>query len=159
MTLKAMLVSVLCFFIGSIFAADPSIYSDKKHGAIKGADVVAYFSLDADDDAVIGDKSISYEYQDATWYFSSEANRDLFMAEPEKYIPQYGGYCAFAVSKGFTKPIDPNRWQVVDGKLYLNFNWIANKRWSLDKAASIADGDANWPQVLTACEAHDNCYN
>lgn len=141
----------------SLLAADPDIYSHKRDGAIGGADVVAYYSLKQGDDAVMGDKAFSYDYMGASWRFSSAENRDLFAANPEKYLPQYGGYCAFAVSKGFTKPVDPDYWHIVDGKLYLNYNFFADRKWRNDRAAAIAQGDVNWPNVLKACEAHDNC--
>jgi len=158
MIFRSLASIVLSFVTVFVWAADPDIYSDAKSGAIKGADVVAYYDLAAGDDAVLGDKSISSEYMGATWYFSTVENRDKFVANPEKYAPQYGGYCAFAVSHGFTKPVDPDHWHVVDGKLYLNFSAGADRKWSKDKPAAIARADANWPTVLTACEKHDNCY-
>ncbi len=141
----------------SAFAADPLIYSHKIKGAIKGVDTVAYFSLKEGDKAVVGDRNISYEYKGATWYFSTEENRQLFIEQPERYAPQYGGYCAFAVSHNFTKSIDPNRWHIVDNKLYLNFNRIANYKWAKDRDDAIVRGDTNWPNVLKSCEKHDNC--
>lgn len=158
--MKKINVAILLFFTAlsqSLFAADPDIYSHKKHGAIGGVDVVAYYSLEAGDKAVKGDKSITHEYKAATWRFSSVENRDLFAANPEQYAPQYGGYCAFAVSHNFTKPIDPNKWHIVDGKLYLNYNWIADRKWQKDIGASITRGDQNWPTVLKSCEEHNNC--
>lgn len=141
------------------FAADADIYSDKKLGAIKGADPVAYWSLEEGAKAVIGEPDISHEYKGATWHFASEENRQAFIANPEKYLPEYGGYCAFAVSHGFTQTISPNRWNIVDGKLYLNYNWIAERKWNKDRAGAIARADGHWPTVLTACEEHDNCRN
>lgn len=139
------------------FAADPDIYSHNKSGAVKGVDVVAYFSLAPDAKPVFGDKNISHEYMGATWYFSSTENRDLFAENPEKYAPQYGGYCAFAVSHGFTKSVNPKYWHIVDDKLYLNFNGIADRKWRKDRDAAIARGDGHWPTVLTACQEHNNC--
>lgn len=147
----------LLFAANSGFAADAAIYSHPELGAIRGADVVAYYSLEEGADAVLGDRNISYDYMGATWYFSNETNRALFMASPEKYLPEYGGYCAFAVSHGFTKSIQPDRWHIVDGKLYLNFNRIADFRWRKDRDEAIIRGNANWPTVLTACEEHGNC--
>lgn len=158
--MKNISASILLFFATLSplsFAADPGIYSHKKHGAIRGADVVAYYSLEAGDNAIRGDKNISHEYKGATWYFSSVENRDLFAANPENYAPQYGGYCAFAVSHNFTKPIDPDKWHIIEGKLYLNYNWIADRKWRKDSTAAIERGNANWPTVLTTCEEHNNC--
>ena len=141
----------------SAMAADPDIYSHKSKGAIGGADTVAYFSLEPGAKYVRGDRDISHEYMGATWYFASEENRDLFIANPDKYAPQFGGYCAFAVSHGFTKSINPDYWHIVDGKLYLNFNFFADRKWRKDRGAAIERGHNNWPNVLKACEEHNNC--
>ena len=137
-------------------AADPAIYETKK-GAIRGADPVAYFSLEAGDKAVDGTDEHTYEWQGATWKFANAENRDKFIADPEKYAPQYGGYCAFAVSHNFTKSVKPDVWEIVDGKLYLNFNRTAYRKWKKDVDGSIERGDANWPTVLSSCEEHGNC--
>jgi YHS domain-containing protein len=139
------------------WAADPDIYSHKRKGAIGGVDVVAYHSLPAGAKAVKGDKNFSHRYKDATWYFSTQENREIFVANPEKYAPQYGGYCAFAVSHGFTKKVDPNAWEIVDDKLYLNLNKRVKKKWLKDRDGFIERANANWPLVLQACEEHDNC--
>ena len=80
--------------------------------------------------------------------FSSEENLNLFLANPAKYAPQYGGYCAWAVAQGQTAKGDARRWAVVDGKLYLNYNKGIQKRWNKDRAGFIASGDENWPTVL-----------
>lgn len=138
-------------------AADTAIYSHKSKGAIKGADAVAYFSLTAGDKAVIGSNQFTHEWLGATWRFISAENRDEFAANPEAYAPQYGGYCAYAVSHGFTKPVNPDKWKIVDGKLYLNLNGIAYRRWQKDQDAAIVRANTNWPTVLTACEENDNC--
>lgn len=155
--LTRLITLVLAVSAQLAFAADPDIYSHKRHGAIGGADVVAYYSLDPEADAVRGNKDISHEYMGATWYFSTTENRDKFAAKPESYAPQYGGYCAFAVSHGFTKPVDPDYWHIVDGKLYLNYNFFADRKWRKDREAAITRADTNWPTVLTACEEHNSC--
>ena len=72
----------------------------------------------------------------------------MFDADPEKFAPQYGGYCAYAVSKGATAPTDPNAWTVYDDKLYLNFSTDVRSIWQEDKPGNIAKADANWPGVL-----------
>lgn len=158
MKITNLIISASIFLASQIaWAADPDIYSHKKLGAVKGVDVVAYFSLEAGDDPVKGDRDISYRYKGADWYFSTEKNRELFKQNPEKYAPQYGGYCAFAVSHGFTKSIDPDYWHIVDNKLYLNYNFFADRKWRKDRDAAIVRADNNWPQALKACEEHDNC--
>lgn len=125
-------------------ALDP-VYSSWRSLAIRGADPVAYFS---EGRAVIGSSSFEYEWQGATWRFSSEEHRARFAAEPERYAPQYGGYCAYAVSEGYTASIDPEAWKIVGGKLYLNYSRDVQKLWEADVPGRIARGNANWPRLL-----------
>jgi YHS domain-containing protein len=113
--------------------------------AVDGYDAVAYFT---DGKPVKGAKEFTHEWQGATWRFASAAHRDAFAAEPETYAPQYGGYCAWAVSQDYTADADPEAWTVVDGKLYLNYSAKVQATWGLDKAGNIAKADANWPAVL-----------
>jgi len=150
-------VTLLVTLLGqSAFAADPAVFATK-NGAVRGVDVVAYFSLDPDARAVQGDPAITHDYMGATFRFANVENRDLFAANPEQYLPQFGGYCAFAVSHGFTKPVDPNRWNIVNGKLYLNLNRTAERKWLRDRDNAIERGHANWPNVLAACEKRNQC--
>ena len=113
--------------------------------AIDGSDAVAYFDGNG---PVAGDPAITFDYMGATWRFSTEANRDAFAADPEAYAPQYGGYCAYAVSQGYTASTVPEAWSIVDGKLYLNFSTGVRRRWLQDVPGHIAAADANWPAVL-----------
>lgn len=112
--------------------------------AVKGYDVVAYF---AQKQPVKGTPTLSITWSGAIWHFSSEAHRKLFLASPQKYAPQYGGYCAWAVSRGYTASIDPNAWKIVDQKLYLNFNLSVQKQWEQDIPGNIALADKNWPAL------------
>ena len=148
--------AMLCLLAVVATAADPPIFSNK-NGAIRGADPVAYYSLTPGSKAVMGSDEFTHEWMGATWKFANTENRDLFIADPEKYAPQYGGYCAFAVSHNFTKSIKPDQWEIVAGKLYLNYNRTAYKKWARDQSSSIAHGDENWPTVLKSCEKHNNC--
>ncbi len=150
------LMLLLGAFSVSALAADREIFT-RKDAAIRGYDPVAYYSLAVGERGVRGDPKITHDYMGTTWHFSTEENRDLFAANPAKYAPQYGGYCAFAVSHGFTKPTNPHAWSVVDDKLYLNLSKGVQKKWRKDRDAAIVRADANWPKVLTACEANDNC--
>ena len=113
--------------------------------AIRGTDPVAYFT---ENRPVEGSKKHSFEYQDATFYFASAENRDLFAANPEKYAPQHGGYCAWAVSLGYTASTVPEAFTIVDGKLYLNYSLGVRSQWEADQANRIRLGDENWPSVL-----------
>jgi hypothetical protein len=83
----------------------------------------------------------------ATYRFASAENRQRFIATPEKFLPQYGGYCAFAIALNQIVDIDPDEWAIVDNKLYLNNNFISQTLWSFDKTGNIARGDHNWPLV------------
>ncbi|MEL6817399.1 MAG: YHS domain-containing (seleno)protein [Pseudomonadota bacterium] len=110
--------------------------------AVEGYDAVAYQTQDA---AVKGSEEFTADYQGATYLFASAENRDAFVANPAKYAPKYGGFCAYAVANGYTAPIDPQAYSVVDGALYLNFNKSVRSRWSKDITGNISKGDANWP--------------
>jgi YHS domain-containing protein len=112
--------------------------------AIEGTDPVAYFD---EGKPVAGSSEFEHEWMGATWRFASAENRDRFAADPEKYAPQYGGYCAWAVSQGYTAKIDPAAWKIVDGKLYLNYSKDVQTQWSVDVPGNIAKGDANWPKI------------
>jgi YHS domain-containing protein len=110
--------------------------------ALKGYDAVAYFT---EGKAVKGRADFQHEWMGAKWHFSSAANRDLFAKSPEKYAPQFGGYCAWAVSNNYVYDADPTLWKIVDGKLYVNYNRLAQWQWSRDMANRIKKGHENWP--------------
>lgn len=124
--------------------AAPEIYADAD-GAIRGYDPVAYFTAGK---PIKGNKTFQHQWRGATWSFASAENRDLFAVDPERYAPQFGGYCAFGVANGYTPAIDPNAWAIVDGKLYLNLNADVQQRWNKDTPAWITKAQANWPKVL-----------
>ncbi len=113
--------------------------------AIEGADPVAYFT---DKKTVKGSPEYSHRWKGGQWRFKNAANRDAFAAEPEKYAPQFGGYCAWAVSRGYTADIDPEAWTVHKGKLYLNYSKGVRDEWTKDIPGNIAKGENNWPKVL-----------
>ena len=113
--------------------------------AIEGTDPVAYF---AEGRAVEGSSDYTHRWMGAKWRFKNAANRDAFVADPEKYAPQFGGYCAWAVSQGYTASIDPEAWTINKGKLYLNYSKGVRAQWSEDIPGNIAKGERNWPKVL-----------
>ena len=130
----------------SALARSPEIYTGILSSvAVGGYDPVAYFN---EGKPVEGRRDITWSWKGATWRFVSEKNRDAFKARPEAYAPQYGGHCAWAVSKGYTAKGDPKHWKIVNGKLYLNYNATVQKDWERDVPARIASGDKNWPTVL-----------
>jgi YHS domain-containing protein len=110
--------------------------------AAKGYDVVAYFKQAQ---PVMGSAQYSTSWMGATWWFSNAGNRDAFQTHPEQYAPQFGGYCAWAVSNGYTAEVDPEAWKIIDGKLYLNYSKDVQKKWAQDVQKRIADANRNWP--------------
>ncbi len=113
--------------------------------AIEGTDTVAYFT---EGKAVKGLSDFTHRWKGATWRFKNAANRDAFAASPEKYSPQFGGYCAWAVSQGYTASIDPEAWKVYQGKLYLNYSKGVQAQWVEDIPGNIAKAESRWPGVL-----------
>lgn len=113
--------------------------------AIKGYDPVAYFTKG---EPVKGGKAFTVEWRGANWLFANEANKELFEANPEKYAPQYGGYCAYAVSQGATASIDPEAWTIHEGKLYLNYSKAVQRDWLEDREGYIRLADEAWPKLL-----------
>jgi len=115
-----------------------------EHGvALQGFDPVSYFS----GQPVEGKSDIASTYQGATYYFSNEENKKTFEANPEKYVPQYGGFCAVAVSEGKTFPVDPKTYTITDDKLYLFYNGkLGNTKpqWEADEAKRKANADSHW---------------
>ncbi len=130
---------------GKIWQTKPVESLNLRQGvALKGYDPVAYFAEGA---PAAGDPAISYRWQGATWYFATTAHREVFVANPARYAPQYGGYCAFALSRGRTADADPGQWAIVHGKLYVNNNALAKKFWDQSRPGNIEAGDSNWPLI------------
>ena len=142
--MKAFLFAALMSFAAAAAAQKPEIYADRA-GAIRGFDPVAYF---AEARPLKGSDKFSYPWKGATWSFASAENRDRFAAAPEKYAPQYGGYCAYGVAQNYAVSIDPQAWSIVDGKLYLNYSRSVRETWNKDIPGHIRKADANWPGVL-----------
>lgn len=112
--------------------------------AIDGYDPVAYFT---DGRPVEGSSEHAVDWNGAEWRFASAEHLEMFKADPEKYAPAYGGYCAWAVSQGYTASIDPEAWKIVDGRLYLNYNREIQQRWEADIPGFIKAADGNWPKI------------
>lgn len=112
--------------------------------AVKGYDVVAYFTQSA---PVKGNPEFVQVWKGGKWYFANRENREAFKASPEKYAPQYGGYCAYGTADGHKAPTDPDAWTVSDGKLYLNYNKKVMETWRKDQANFIEKANKNWPTV------------
>lgn len=144
--MKKWLLVLLSLVTFSSFAADKVYTGFFSNKAVSGYDVVAYFTQGK---PVEGDSQWQTEYQGADWYFASKQHLDLFKADPAKYAPQYGGYCAWAVSeKNDFAPADPKQWAIVDGKLYLNYDAEVKEWWDNDRLGHITQADQNWPQLI-----------
>ncbi|WP_425041169.1 YHS domain-containing (seleno)protein [Primorskyibacter sp. S187A] len=124
-------------------AMEPQIFQNPI--AINGTDPVAYFTMSK---PVPGSADHKVMWNGAEWHFSSAENAATFQANPEAYAPVFGGYCAYAASKGYLAPTVPEAWTVHEGKLYLNANLRARELWLQDVPGNIAAGLANWPGVL-----------
>lgn len=127
------------------FAKDAVYTSSFSNVAASGYDVVAYFT---ESRPVEGLRDFTAEHDGATWRFASAANRDAFRADPARYAPQYGGYCAWAVSQGYTASTVPEAWRIVDDKLYLNYSKGVQTKWETDVPGHIAKANGHWPRVL-----------
>lgn len=144
-----LIVVLIAGLASSLFAtqalrAEDFVNVDKSGVAIGGYDPVAYF----DGAPMKGDARYAGEWQGATWYFASPANRDTFLAEPEKYAPQYGGWCAYGAAKGYAAEVDPaDAWTIYKGKLYLNWDAAVKRDWSKDIPGYLAQSEANWRTI------------
>lgn len=141
---KLILGLVTLVFMPLALAGQPETFATAD-GAIRGFDPVAYFTVG---EPTRGKGKFTTKWQGAIYKFSSAENLALFKSEPNRYAPQYGGYCAYAVSKGATASTEPEAWTIVNGKLYLNFSLSVKKRWSKDIPGNIKAANNNWPGVL-----------
>lgn len=139
------IVALILAGAGATAAVEPVYTSLFSNNAVGGHDVVAYFD---DGRPVKGSKKHSTNWNGARWLFASAKNLAAFEAEPERYAPQYGGYCAWAVSQGYTAKGNPDNWKIVDGKLYLNYDANVQKTWESDIPGFIRDANTNWPKLL-----------
>lgn len=127
------------------FAAKPSVFVGKNGYAINGYDPVAYFTMEK---PIEGSTDHTAMHNGATFLFANAENKAMFEGDPERFAPQFGGYCAYAVSKSATAKTEPDAWTVVDDKLYLNFNTEVRALWKQDIPGNIERANKNWPDVL-----------
>lgn len=144
MTLRKLFPAFAFAVIAATSLAASPVNTNWRGLAIKGYDPVAYFT---DSKPVEGKSDFTFEWQDAKWRFASAEHRDMFQKDPEKYAPQFGGYCAWAVSQDYTAGIDPDAWKIVDGKLYLNYSKDIQEKWLKDIPGNIKKAEENWPKL------------
>ena len=148
------LLVAIAFAVGTLTLAAVPAYADQSpvytgllsRVAVGGYDPVAYFT---DGRPVRGATAFRINHQGYEYRFASAEHLAAFRANPSRYLPQYGGYCAWAVSQGYTASGDPNHWRIVDGKLYLNYNAEIQTRWEGDIPGHIRNANSNWPAVLS----------
>lgn len=138
-------IAAFVLLTASALAGDLVNTSGASHAALNGFDPVAFFT---DGKPVNGSPAIAAEHRGATYYFATEGHKQLFAANPEKYAPQFGGYCAYGVAVGKLFPVDISTWQVRDGKLYLNLNPDILKTFNSDVAGNLAKAGRNWPGLV-----------
>ncbi|MFA3791329.1 YHS domain-containing (seleno)protein [Aliiglaciecola sp. SL4] len=143
--LKALIFTVTTLFFTTANASDPIETGFFNNYAIYGYDTVAYFTQNK---AVKGNKQISYDWRGAQWHFSTEEHKAMFVANPEKFAPQYGGYCAYAMADGNLVGIDEEAFTIVNNKLYLNYSISVMKKWLENRDEYIRKADAQYPLVV-----------
>jgi YHS domain-containing protein len=139
-----LMVGVAALLLASVTTSWAGEFYEKNGVALRGYDPVAYFQ---EHKPVPGSAQYTSAYLGSQFQFASAANRDLFMAKPEKFAPQYGGYCAYGMAKGYKASIDPAAFTVVGDKLYLNYSETVRSQWLTDIPGYIRKADANWPEV------------
>ncbi len=143
--LAAATFAVVCFPTAA--AAEDLWYPYSSKLGADGYDVVAYFT---EDSAVKGSKKHAADHGGVKWLFSSKENRDAFKADPAQYVPQYGGYCAYAMGRGYQAFGDPEVWAVHEDRLFFNYNRPTQITWTVNKQEYIVSADQNWPKVVAA---------
>jgi YHS domain-containing protein len=136
------------------FAAGPAMaggaYIDSTEFAVSGYDVVAYFDLPQSPprrEGLRGSRTFTAKWNGASYAFASAENRDRFLAEPARYIPQFDGHCAWAAGQGYKAPASPNVWRIIGGKLYLNYSHAIRQRWENSTSAQINAAESNWRKL------------
>lgn len=137
------MIIVLTCLLFSLEGLGQEVFT-KSGVAINGYDPIGYFK---DNKPVQGRQEFMYEWNGATWRFSSKENLEIFMSDPEKYAPQFGGYCAFGMAENHKAPTSPDAWAIVDGKLYLNYNLDVRTLWKENQQHNIELATENWPHV------------
>jgi len=140
---RILLASMLVLTAAAVTGAGQSkpVAVDSNHIAIRGYDPVAYFT---DGRAIKGTSEFEYVFADAKWQFASAAHREMFVADPEHYMPQYGGFCAGGTVFGALAPADPQAWMIVNGKLYMLASKKALNEWKASSAENIRQANAQW---------------
>lgn len=138
------IVGALLWLLALPALAGGWVNKDADEVAILGYDPVAYFTMGQ---PILGSPEFEYEWLDAIWRFVSSEHRDLFVGDPDKYAPKYGGYCAGSLALGFMARVEPQAWVIIDGQLYLNSSKKLLAEFTDDADNQIAAADANWERL------------
>ena len=141
---KQILILFVAFLSATSFSQTSKHINVKGKLGIQGYDPVAYFESSK---AIEGKKEITSEYKGVMYQFASENNRVLFLKNPEYYLPQFGGFCAYGMSEGYEAPVKPEAFTIVDNKLYLNYNLKVKEMWSKEQSARIEKAAVNWENI------------
>jgi YHS domain-containing protein len=141
---KILLIATGILFTALSVSAQKSAIFEKSGKAIRGYDPVAYFT---EGKPVEGKEEFVYNWSNSNWYFSTQQNLNLFKTNPVKYAPQYGGYCAYGLSRGYKATTAPEAWTIVNGKLYLNYSLSVRDTWDKDRTERIQKADSYWPEI------------
>ena len=161
--MTALAIAFVAGMIDAAVAGDQ--YIDKTGFAVSGYDVVSYFDLpqseigEPQQSPLPGSAAISANYNGATFAFATKANRDAFVANPEAYVPQYDGHCAYGVAKGGKVPGNPILWRIVDGKLYLNITKNVVSFWEEDIPGNLAKSQVKWSAIEFAAASNEQIPN
>ena len=143
--MKNLVASVILFLVVSAnLQAQKSAVFIADGEAIRGYDAVAFFK---ESKPVIGDKKFAYTWNSAEWLFANQEDLEMFKASPEKYAPQFGGYCAYGTSAGHKAPTQTDTWTVLNDKLYFNYNLKVQEMWKKDQANLIQKANKNWEEI------------
>ena len=149
---RFVMMTVAVLVAGDLATVSAGEFFEREQLAIGGYDPVAYFT---EQKPVKGSPEFQSVYRGSTFQFASAAHREAFAAEPEKYVPQYGGYCAYGMAKGYKAKIDPEAFSLIHGRLYLNYSDAVRTRWLSDVPGYIRQADANWPTVMALTKVHE----
>lgn len=148
--MRGVTIAVLSFFFISHLAEgqklegkNPEVFSTEA-GAIGGYDPVAFFT---DAKPVMGTTEFTYTWNQAEWHFASADHLEAFKADPEKYAPQYGGYCAYGTAAGHKSPTIVETWAIINNKLYFNYNLPVQKLFNKNQKGLIDQANKNWPRI------------
>ena len=144
------IISACAAIVAAALIAGPAIAGGTVNttwsgAALKGYDAVAYHTVGK---PVEGSRRFSFKWRDATWRFASAKHRDLFAANPERYAPAYGGYCAYGMAQGAKIDIDPSAWHIENGTLYLNVNKSVQRSWKSDIPGYVARANRHWRRLM-----------